>query len=142
MKNFKQKLLQLGLSLALVGFSFNASAQSQENPTTTKPVISQDIDKPGDGTSSPPAVLSDNEKINDLIVIEVYPNPNKGKFNVKINNIIDFEFITITDLTGNIIFKQSVLGLLDDEISINMDNAKKGLYLLSTGKSVHKFMVL
>lgn len=142
MKNLTQKLLQLGLSLALVGFGFTANAQNQENPNSPTPVISQDIDKPGDGISSPPAILNGDEMMNDLIEIEVYPNPNSGKFNVKINEIIDFEFIIITDLTGNIIHKQSVRGMLDKEISIDLNNVKKGLYLLSTGKSVHKFKVL
>lgn len=143
MKNFKQNLLQLGLSLALVGFGFNANAQEQENPNAAQqPIISQDVDKPGDGNSNPPAILSNNELINDLIEIEVYPNPNNGSFNVKINDKTDIDKIVITDLTGNIIFKQSVKELLDDELKINLSNVKKGLYLLSTGKSVHKFKVL
>ncbi len=142
MKNLKQKLLQLGLSFALLGFGFNANAQSQETPTLKNQIISQDIDKPGDGNPNPPVILSGDEMMNELIEIEVYPNPNNGSFNVKINDKIDFENIIITDLIGNVIYKQNVKGMLDKEISINLSNAKKGLYLLSTGKSVHKFKVL
>lgn len=142
MKDLKQKLLQLGLSFALLGLGFNSNAQSQVTPTAKNPIITQDIDPPGNGNPNPPVVLSSDEKINDLIEIEVYPNPNNGNFNVKINDKIDFENIIITDLTGNVIYKQNVKGMLDKEISIDLTNAKKGLYLLSTGKSVHKFKVL
>ena len=142
MKNFKQNFLQLGLILYLIGFGFNANAQQQENPNAQQAVISQDVDKPGGGNSNPPAILSNNELINDLIEIEVYPNPNNGSFNVKINDKTDIDKIVITDLTGNIIFKQSVKELLDDELIINLSNMKKGIYILSTGKSVHKFKVI
>ena len=108
MKNLKHKLLHLGLSLAFIGLGLNANAQTQENPSQTKAIVNQDVDKPGDGNTNPPVVLSGDEKISEVVEIEVYPNPNNGNFNVKINDKIDFENIIITDLTGNIIFKQSV----------------------------------
>ena len=69
MKNLKHKLLHLGLSLAFIGLGLNANAQTQENPSQTKAIVNQDVDKPGDGNTNPPVVLSGDEKIREEILM-------------------------------------------------------------------------
>lgn len=143
MKNFQQNLLKATLALLVMGMSFNLSAQQQDTEPVVKPTISADIEPPGGGQKPPPPVLSGDEKINDHMELEIFPNPNNGDFNVKISDKFELETIVITDIVGNVVFKQSVKEMIaGGQMRIQLDNVNSGIYLLNTGKSVHKFKVL
>ena len=144
MKNFKQHLLKSTLALLMAGVSFGAFAQQQDTEPIVKPTISADVDPPGGGQKPPPPVLNSDEKINDHseLELEIFPNPNNGDFNVKLSDKTEIETIIITDIVGNIVHKQNVKELPSAEVKIQLNNVNAGIYLLNTGKSVHKFKVL
>lgn len=71
---------------------------------------------------------------NDIIM---YPNPVLDVLNIKINNSFDNEYIIeIYNYTGQILYNDN---FKTDEFSINLNNLKKGFYIVKiTGKSRKK----
>lgn len=141
MKNLKQHLTKGVLFAFLTVSSLTVFGQQEQTQPNAKEIIKADIEPPGGGITNPPVILSSDEKINDLDVIDVYPNPNNGSFNLKISEHTVFENIIISDLLGNIITKINVHDLEDRGMRVQLDNVKPGLYLINTGKSVLKFKV-
>ena len=58
--------------------------------------------------------------------INVYPNPNKGIFNIRTEGLSNSKLI-ITDITGRIIFKKAIIS---ENETINLSASSKGIYLI------------
>lgn len=58
------------------------------------------------------------------VVVQVYPNPNKGEFQVLATS--DMATITIVDLNGKKVLEQNAIG---NETTI-FSNLKRGIYLI------------
>lgn len=94
--------------------------------------------------SVPVAVLSsDSFGINDLVL---YPNPNKGNFNIQFTSDSGNEIkVNVHDMSGREIFKKAYVnnGLFDE--SLQLHNAQAGIYLVTiqdgTKKEVKKIVV-
>ena len=71
--------------------------------------------------------------------ISVYPNPAEGVLYIKNESNIDFDKVTITDLSGKIIMEQ-----VGNKTAINIENFAKGMYVLEVmsggNKMVNKFI--
>ena len=68
------------------------------------------------------------ENKDNLDIINIYPNPNNGKFTIKINkNITEIVELEIMDLTSKSIFKNSEI---NNQFKIDLSNYHKGIYLL------------
>ena len=71
--------------------------------------------------------------------IKLSPNPNDGNFQLTNNNLGDLTgFITVTDMTGKIIYKEENFTMNGfTRKLINIPNLSKGAYILSIrGKNV------
>ena len=67
----------------------------------------------------PPAIYrsSSSNHINLDNQVSIYPNPSDGNFHIRINNQIKTQIsISVTDITGNIVFKKSFLKATDEDL--------------------------
>ncbi|MFK7783283.1 reprolysin-like metallopeptidase [Psychroserpens sp.] len=76
--------------------------------------------------------LSIDEETHSLSDFVIYPNPNKGTFNVLINNS-NFEDVNISvfDIRGRQIFKNIYESSTTFNQTVNLDNAQSGVYLVT-----------
>lgn len=87
-----------------------------------------------DGTLS-----TDEFSINNVLI---YPNPSRNIFNIKLNQITDFNY-TVTDITGKVVLKE--LNQTRSNFELDMSNYSSGLYFLkidSNGRSLTKKLIL
>jgi autotransporter-associated beta strand protein len=72
--------------------------------------------------------INDNSNIYDILV-NIYPNPNKGIFNISVSNnlINDYLKLTVTDITGKIIFNTFIT---KPNTIVELSDIPKGLYLI------------
>lgn len=79
-------------------------------------------------------ISNKNNKVNELKYssttndVEIYPNPNNGKFSIRINNLEKFEFLEIINAQGKILDKQINTGNIDIEIDIS--KSPSGIYFV------------
>jgi hypothetical protein len=59
--------------------------------------------------------------------VQVFPNPSKGSFFIKVDQPKDIQSLQITDLVGNIVFQKEIT----DQNQINTENLPAGFYLLT-----------
>ena len=67
--------------------------------------------------------------------LTIFPNPTKDNLIIKIDYFTPYQEITITDLLGKIIYKQSLDGL---STSIKTSNFQKGVYFLNLTEGSNK----
>lgn len=88
-----------------------------------------DVINPGDPCRPQTGIKNFNAQLNSLI--QVYPNPSNGIFELKLNagGLLNGE-VVVMDINGRKVFAQSVetIGLYNT--SINLSNCAKGLYTL------------
>jgi hypothetical protein len=73
---------------------------------------------------TPPAPIPD-------LQVTIYPNPNRGAFNIDMKNVTDPLSITMTDAKGNQVLNESVPGNVEALVkSVDLTNPTPGLYLL------------
>jgi hypothetical protein len=58
--------------------------------------------------------------------LQVYPNPNTGKFTIELNNGLS-KSIIVTDLTGRVIYTETSV---EDKIVLSMNDVANGVYLV------------
>ena len=69
--------------------------------------------------------------------IDVYPNPSKGNFNVKVSGAASDYSIEVTDLSGKVIYRRANLAA-DAEQSINLGDVAQGVYIVRfSGKGLN-----
>jgi hypothetical protein len=73
-------------------------------------------------------VLANNDFIKNNV--SIYPNPNKGEFNIKFNDLSQNYSIEIIDISGRVVFEENLNELSDLEKSIKIDNSSTGLYFV------------
>lgn len=76
--------------------------------------------------------LNELEDKNDLL--SVFPNPNKGQFSVKAEDLKEVSTLEVRDITGRMIYETQVLPNTEN-LNINLDNASKGIYILTVFNS-------
>lgn len=77
--------------------------------------------------------------IND---IQIYPNPSNDVFNIKLNNISEFNYL-VTDITGKVILQERQI--TQNNYALDMSGFSTGMYFLrieSEGRSLTKKLVL
>lgn len=86
----------------------------------------------------------DDQEFEDSL--SIYPNPNKGEFNIKFTSAItDPVVLNVYDIRGRIIFQNVYEQVTDFEEPIKLDAVQSGVYLLgiSTGKkSITKKIII
>ena len=89
------------------------------------------VDSVGVGYCGPPLSTGINKSANKSDEVSVYPNPNKGSFNLKIN---DYEntSVEVIDVLGNVIYN-SPLNMPNN--TINLTGFSNGIYLLRVLKN-------
>ena len=81
--------------------------------------------------------VTDMNNYND-IYFKIYPNPNKGNFNIVINHSIQNSEIIITDIQGKVLLKNKKNFDKNIPININLPSIAKGIYFVEmkhNGKS-------
>ena len=61
----------------------------------------------------------------------IFPNPNKGEFNIKLKTAMDDYSIQIYDITGRVIFEKDYIQNQNLEQSISINNSLLGIYFVS-----------
>lgn len=71
--------------------------------------------------------LKELDARNDLMTI--YPNPNKGIFQVKLEDLTETSTLQLRDLTGRLVYETPVQPV-DETIEIELDAVSSGVYML------------
>ncbi|MCP4164194.1 MAG: family 16 glycosylhydrolase [Deltaproteobacteria bacterium] len=74
-------------------------------------------------------VVNEDDLVIDHQLIQIYPNPTNGQFNVKINNVNEKVALELVDLFGEIIFKETNN---KNNLTFNLLGYPKGMYLFKT----------
>ena len=82
----------------------------------------------------------------ELNGFSIFPNPNKGEFTIKLNSNSGNDInIDVFDMRGRRIFNNSFTNGSDFNQTINLNNAKSGMYLVTisdgTSKTIKKIIV-
>ncbi|MEM0998634.1 MAG: T9SS type A sorting domain-containing protein [Bacteroidota bacterium] len=78
----------------------------------------------------------------DILGVRVYPNPNQGQFDVRINLSRDMGTrVTIYDLQGRLIDKRLLSGARIHNLAYSMDNLVQGIYLLKVSTATSSQVV-
>ncbi len=80
----------------------------------------------------------DTEAFDAITKIKVYPNPSTGFFNVKLPTQVENCVINVANLSGQIIYKNTIFG---EDISINLTDAAAGIYLLSINDGTNNYQL-
>ncbi len=70
--------------------------------------------------------------------ISLYPNPASESVTIKLANEINNEKVTISDISGKIVYKQTFTGL---STTINLNEFKKGIYFVKVGNITRKLLI-
>ncbi|WP_425076200.1 reprolysin-like metallopeptidase [Psychroserpens sp. S379A] len=85
------------------------------------------------------STLSVEDEVFSLSDIVIYPNPNKGRFNVKINNSNSEKVnISVFDIRGRRIFDNIYNGSSSFNQTVNLNNAQSGVYLVTVENGNNK----
>jgi len=87
-----------------------------------------------EGCSGVTPVLGVVEDCSNLIElgitgINIYPNPNNGRFTIVNNSKIPLISVKVTDMNGKLVYRSKVNN--NNPININLENLNRGLYLVS-----------
>lgn len=94
----------------------------------------EDFTRPAAGPNC--ATLSSND-FDQLNIINVYPNPSKGTFNLTINQYNGNIDISVVDLLGRLIYKNDQQEFNNEKV-IDLSSLKTGIYILKvTGKDLN-----
>jgi hypothetical protein len=105
------------------------------------------IDNAINVTCTPPGRYS-GDGLNGNSIIEkskiiLYPNPNKGTFELALNNVVEFRNttvkISVMDINGRTIYQQNVQTDLNNtfNIPLNIVGITDGLYLVKLSSGSH-----
>lgn len=91
---------------------------------STKPVVitSIQVDKYS-------AETTDNEMVNVLNHVDIYPTATNSYVHVRVNQETDFIKVQVFDLSGRLVISKSTIG--SQEMQLNMSTVSKGLYILN-----------
>ncbi|MEW5676393.1 zinc-dependent metalloprotease [Flavobacterium enshiense] len=81
------------------------------------------------GAFNQSTLSNENFGLNNRFV--VYPNPNKGSFNVQFDNLVTDYSIQVMDRTGRIVFKNEYVQNQDLMQKIQLDTAASGIYFVT-----------
>jgi hypothetical protein len=82
------------------------------------------------------------DKVSDKIIMNVFPNPNDGHFNIQLSNS-SAQKLEIMDNTGRIVYEIS--NIHDSPVNVDMGEAAPGIYILrmiSDGQNLVKKLVI
>jgi hypothetical protein len=95
-----------------------------------------------DSTGTCPYISTVNtgiNQINNVSIISLYPNPNKGTFTLQTSGSIGSSYV-ITDMLGHIISQQSITA---DRQGVDMRESAEGVYTLTVkGTQPLRFTVM
>ncbi|WP_290696553.1 reprolysin-like metallopeptidase [Lacinutrix sp.] len=83
--------------------------------------------------------LSVDEFNSSISQFLVYPNPNNGSFNVKLNSLSNDDIsISVFDIRGRTVFNKLYSGSPTFNEVINLENIQSGMYLLQVSDGINK----
>lgn len=75
--------------------------------------------------------LEDVKNVKNINLI-LYPNPNSGKFNLRLSNMPNEKVnISVTNIVGQQIYKSDNVEVNENDIQLDLVNLSKGIYLIS-----------
>jgi subtilisin-like proprotein convertase family protein len=122
-------------SLALAGYNGKSSlgnwtlTVTDNNPTNTGTLVSWGLDL---GCT----LATNSYEISDLAI---YPNPNKGNFNIQFTNAASNEIkVNVFDMRGRKIFENNYTSQATFNENIQLNNAEAGVYLVNVSDGNRK----
>ena len=118
----------------------NTTVLDYENIELSLYVLCQPATDPISSTITLNAHFEEPTAVGDLenaISLEVFPNPNQGQFNIKLNSNNDEGQLILTDMTGRKIFEK-VIFKEENLIEINQENLPQGVFFLSFVTDKHQ----
>ena len=82
---------------------------------------------PSTSTNCDLIITSDERPVKDKPVINIFPNPSKGSFNINYSQTLNITAAYLTDLPGNLILKPQ----LNNPTNFNIDALPGGTYILT-----------
>ena len=64
-----------------------------------------------------------------VVGINIYPNPNNGRFTIVNNSNTPLISVKVTDMNGKLVYRSKVNN--NNQINVNLENLNRGLYLVS-----------
>ncbi len=94
--------------------------------------VTDALDQVEDFTAFPPKATCDLavNYFDNSDLIRVYPNPNNGKFNLRINNFVGKVTMQIVDVNGRVILND-INADFNTEKTIDLSNLESGMYILT-----------
>lgn len=79
------------------------------------------------------------DEVNPFLTnFNVYPNPNNGSFNVKLNSVANRNvLISVFDISGRQVFSNNYKASTEFNEVINLDNVQSGMYMLQVSDGVN-----
>lgn len=113
----------------------DGTSNTEENPSHTYPsgnsydIILTAANECGESSQIRNLVITDNGEVSDQFALGLYPNPNKGQFDIQVENNLaeDMEFM-IWDVLGQQVFDQKWLNMKDLKTKISVSDLPKGNY--------------
>ena len=119
---------------------FTSQAQNLNTVTNQGTYTISAVDRNGcDATNSfTVGGIVSNSDINGKVVMDVYPNPSNGLFNLNFNNIKAGSYnVEVRNMVGQVVHTGSVQLTKDGNTTLDLSNISKGAYLLNiSGKNV------
>ncbi|WP_452226540.1 T9SS type A sorting domain-containing protein [Lacinutrix cladophorae] len=82
----------------------------------------------------------------DVDSFVIYPNPNTGTFNIKMNTILDEDInLSVYDVRGRVVYDKKFMNTSSFNETITLDHVQSGLYLVkikSGNKSIIKKLII
>ena len=125
--------LPLGLAMSNTGLvtgtpinietgSFSVTVTNQFNCVSVPTLVSLSIIR------NPATSINNNQNNKSENQIKVYPNPNKGDFNIDFGGLhSNYQFVKLYDMYGKLVFSANIT---DNLMAISMKNFARGIYLL------------
>ena len=129
-------------TVLLAGMTMPALAQklaTTGNEKTGSPAVIESATQIPDFPLPPPPFVGLEEEEKSKL-LNLYPNPNNGRFTVEMEDLGGKE-IVISNLIGQVVYRKTVTGLAD-QVEVDLQNLNTGFYFLKTDRKVIRFKKL
>jgi hypothetical protein len=113
-------------SLELFDIAYLHSANYGPGVFSARAILKLEVEDLANGTTRMSQIINEEEN-NSISTIELYPNPNTGKFILQSENSLNNITAIILDITGKIVFDIQILEENNFEFDLSLPN---GIYLL------------
>ncbi len=82
--------------------------------------------------TSTPTISSQNS-------LSLFPNPNNGNFNIQLPQDLNDGIVTVTDMSGRILYSQNVSEATNNSLDLDLENFEAGIYLLQINSNAKRW---